>query len=75
MDKTEAGHLATTYICVDCILNGKIIATYDFAYGVTQTPKVPLSEEALILEAKANLLTMGVARAPWNGFSFAVRYL
>ncbi len=61
-------------IWVDCIRDAKIIASYDFGYGVTAGPSALPAQEGLIGEAKTNLTSMGVATPPYAGITFKVRY-
>ncbi len=61
-------------IWVDCIRDGKVIASYDFGFGVTVGPSALPAQEGLIDDAKNNLVSMGLAKPPFAGITFKVRY-
>lgn len=64
---------SATKMHVDCLRDGKLIRTYDFLCPASlATPSSPDSEE-LILEAKGNLSTEGLAIPPYEGIQFKVR--
>jgi hypothetical protein len=57
---------------VDCIRNGKVIASYHLAYGITLGPSSPPD---LIAAAKDNLINDGFVKPPFDftGLEFRIR--
>ncbi len=62
-----------TTIYVDCLRDGKLIRTYDFLCPATLGPSAPPTDEQLILQAKGNISTEGLAAPPFEGIKFKVR--
>jgi hypothetical protein len=60
-------------VFVNCLRDGQVIASYQFAYGETQGPSQPPNHQRLIAEAKTNLTTQGIAFPPYAGVEFKVR--
>jgi hypothetical protein len=60
-------------IYVDCLRDGKLIRTYDFLYPASLAAPASPDTEQLILEAKENLSTEGLAKPPFEGIRFRVR--
>jgi hypothetical protein len=62
-----------TKIYVDCLRDGKLIRTYDFLCPASLAAPASPDGEELILEAKGNLSTEGLAIPPYEGIKFKVR--
>jgi hypothetical protein len=60
---------------VGCKRDGKSIASYKFGYGgALLTGPVPPADK-LIADAKDNLLNDRIARPPYHGITFEVRFV
>jgi hypothetical protein len=57
---------------VDCLRDGKVIASYSLSYAVTLGPSAPPD---LIKEAKENLIRQGLVNPPFDftGIEFRIR--
>ena len=57
---------------VDCVRDGKVIASYRLSYGVTIGPSAPPD---LIKEARDTLINQGLVKPPFDftGISFKIR--
>jgi hypothetical protein len=62
-------------VFVDCMRDGRVIASYAFGYGETAGPSMPPSHQSLITEAKTNLTDQAIAYPPYAGIEFNVRWL
>jgi hypothetical protein len=61
-------------VFVDCVREGKIIATYDFGYGETIGPSARPSHETVVNSARSNLTSERIAFPPYAGIEFKVRW-
>jgi len=61
-------------VFVDCVRDGRVIASYDFAYGETIGPSQPPGHQQFVAGAKENLTSLGVAFPPYAGIEFKVRW-
>ena len=62
-----------TKIYVDCLRDGKLIRASDFLCPASLAATASSDGEKLILEAKGNLTTEGLAIPPYEGIKFKVR--
>ncbi len=62
-------------VMVECFRDAKVLKSYDFGYGETIGPSAPPEREGVIAEAKFNLVSQGLAKPPFAGITFNVRYL
>lgn len=61
-------------IFVDCMLNGKLVRTYDFLCpaSLAGSPVLP-PDDHFIEEAKTNLSNERLAAPPFSGMKFVIR--
>jgi hypothetical protein len=62
---------ATVY--VDCLRDGKLVRTYVFLCPASLAAPALPDGERVVLEAKENLSTEGLAKPPFEGIKFTVR--
>lgn len=65
--------MSTTPIYVDCLLNGKLIKTYEFGKPIAQLPGAPTDQRQLEAECQSMLTTDRLAFPPYTGISFRHR--
>ena len=61
-------------IRVHCKQGGKTIRSYDFGYAETAVPSNLPDREAIIADAKNNLVQERIAFPPYDGIEFEVIY-
>lgn len=60
-------------VFVDCVHDGRVIASYQFGYGETTAPTAPPTHQSLVAKAKTNLTNERLAFPPYDGIEFKVR--
>jgi hypothetical protein len=60
---------------VDCMRDGKVIASYPLSWARTRGPSPPPPRKKLIDEAKSNLSVERKAAPPFEGITFEIRDL
>lgn len=58
---------------IDCIREGKVIASYPVGIPIGLLPGAPVDMRALEDGAKTQLTNDGIAFPPWEGITFGLR--